>query len=87
MFDKRIGRGLSCWSDIPHQQSLKYKPTTIKTSWLARTATSSKDRWIGVYPIGLAIPGNLSSPNNNNNKKIVTVHRFLIAAYLVILSD
>jgi hypothetical protein len=31
--------------------------TSIKTLWLAHTATSSKDRWIGAYSIGLTILG------------------------------
>jgi hypothetical protein len=41
-------------------KSVKYKATTIKTPRPARTATSSKDRWIGAYSIDLTIPGNLS---------------------------
>ncbi len=40
-----------------HQQSVKYKSATIKTLWPARKATSSKDRWIGAYSIGLTILG------------------------------
>ncbi len=34
-------------------------PTTIKIFWPSSTLTSSKDRWIGAYSIGLTIPGKL----------------------------
>ncbi len=44
------------------QQSMKYKSTTTKTSWPALTATSSKDRQIGAYSIGLTIPGKTRLP-------------------------
>jgi len=43
--------------------------TTIKTLSPARTATSSRDRWIGPYSISLTIQGKLGCPNNNNSKK------------------
>jgi hypothetical protein len=48
---------------------VKYKPTTTKNSWLAPTAASSKDRWIGAYSIGLTIPGKVGCPNNNKKNK------------------
>jgi hypothetical protein len=54
---------------VDHLQSVKYKSTTIKTSWPGRKATSSKDRWIVDYSIGLTIMGKLDCPNYNNKKK------------------
>jgi hypothetical protein len=51
--------GLSA-AGAAHLKSVKYKSTTIKTSWPARTATTYKDRWIGAYFIGLTIQGNLA---------------------------
>jgi len=41
---------------LNHQQSVEYKSTTAKTSWLAYTATYSKDRLIGAYSTGLTTP-------------------------------
>jgi hypothetical protein len=43
-----------------HQKSVKYKSTTIKTYQPDRTATSSKDRQIGAYSIGLTFLGKLA---------------------------
>ncbi len=54
---------------VDHQQSVKYKSTTIKTLRPVRSVTSSKNRWIQAYFIGLTIPGKLGSPKNNNKKK------------------
>ncbi len=52
---------------VDHQQSVKYKSTTIKTSC---TGTSSKDRCIGgAYSIGLNIPGKLICPNKKKKEK------------------
>ncbi len=44
---------------VDHQQPVKYKSTTVQTLWPARIATSSKERWIGAYFIGLTILGKL----------------------------
>jgi hypothetical protein len=49
-----------------HQQSLKYKSSTINTMWQAPTTTFSMDRWISAYLIVLTIMGKLHC----SNKKI-----------------
>ncbi len=52
---------------VYHQQSVKYKSTTMKTSC---TATFSKDRCIGgAYSIDLNIPGKLICPIKKKKKK------------------
>ncbi len=53
---------------VDHQQSVKYKSTTIKTSWPARAATSSKDRQLGAYSVGFTISGKLGCPNMKKMK-------------------
>ncbi len=55
---------------VDHQQSVKYKSTTIKTLWPARTVTFSKGRWTGAYCNGLTIMGKLGCPIKK--KKSVT---------------
>ncbi len=53
MFNKLIGRGLSCRSKIPcglPTISAQLSSTSNKTSWLARTMTSSKDKQILYWP-------------------------------------
>jgi len=57
---------------MDHQQSVKYKSTTIKTLRPAHTATSSKDRWIMAYSTGITMPGKPSNPNNKIKKKYLT---------------
>jgi hypothetical protein len=47
---------------VDYEQRVKFESTTIKTSWLARTVTSSEDIWIGAYSFGLTIPGKLGYP-------------------------
>ncbi len=64
---------------VDNQQSVKNKSTTIKTFRPESTATSSKDRWIGTYSIGITILWKLRRPNNNNKKvrnsiKIVIIY-------------
>ncbi len=56
----RLGEALasSLKSLADHQQSVKYKSTAIKTSWPARTVTSSKGRWIGAYLLAKPFQGN-----------------------------
>ncbi len=58
-------------SPVDHQQSVKYKSTTIKTSSAPRRVTSSKDRWIGAYSFCLNIPEKLGCPINNFKKELV----------------
>jgi hypothetical protein len=55
--------GLKSLAD--HQQSAENRSTTIKTLRPSRTVTSSKDKGIGAYSIGLTILGKLCCPNNN----------------------
>ncbi len=58
IFNMRIGWGLISWSKIPHRsQTISdiLSSTFIKTLWPAYRSISSKNRWIGVYSIGLTI--------------------------------
>jgi hypothetical protein len=48
---------------------VKYKSTSTKTIWPARTATSSEDKRIGAYSIALTIPGKLRCPNKKKKIK------------------
>jgi hypothetical protein len=64
---KALAAGLK--SLVDHQQSVKNKSSTIKTSWPVCRATSSKDRWIGAYSIGLTILGKLDCPIKKKDKK------------------
>ncbi len=48
----------------------KQSATTIKTLWPAWTATSSKDRWIGAYSIGLTNLGKFSCPIKKKQSKV-----------------
>ncbi len=52
---------------------MKYKSTAMKTLWPARIATSSKDRWIGAYSIGLTVLGKLSCPIEKKTYICVTL--------------
>ncbi len=52
-----------------HQQLVKYKSTTIKTSRPALTVTSSKDRPIEAYSISQTIPEKLRCLNKKKEKK------------------
>jgi hypothetical protein len=54
---------------VHHKQSVNYISTTIKTSRPAFTATSSKDRQIGTYSIGLAILVKLCCSIKKKKKK------------------
>jgi hypothetical protein len=42
--------------------------TPINVSWPASTVTSSKDKYIGAYSIGIIIPGKLGCPNVKRKK-------------------
>ncbi len=53
---------------VDHQQSVKYKSTTIQTLRPAHTATSSKDRWKGAYSIGLTILGRFTCSMKKKKK-------------------
>jgi hypothetical protein len=69
--DNGIERALSCWPKIPCKSpkiSAQLSSTSIKTSWPARTRTSSKDRWILTLFIGLTFQGKQGYPNKK--KKI-----------------
>ncbi len=58
IFNKGIWRGQSCWSKIPCGSPTiieTLSSTSIKTSWTGHTETSSRDRQIGAYSIGLTI--------------------------------
>ncbi len=55
---------------IADHQQVKYKSTTTKTSWPTLTTTSSKNRQIGAYSIGLTIPGKTRLPKKKNKKKM-----------------
>ncbi len=55
-------------SFLDHQQSVKYRSATIKTMWPVCAVTSSEDRWIGPYSIGLIILGRLSCLNKKMKK-------------------
>ncbi len=68
---KRIERGLSCWSKIPHGSptiSKMLSSTSTKTLRIAHPVTSSVDRWIQAYSIGIAILGKLSCPNKKKEE-------------------
>ncbi len=56
IMDEDLAAGLI--SIVVYQQSVKYKSTTIKTSWPACTVTTSNETWIGAYPNSLTILGN-----------------------------
>ncbi len=71
IFNNRIGLGLSCWSKIPFGSPTISKlllPTSIKTSWPVRTATSSKYRQIGVYLNGITIQGKIWLPKEGEEE-------------------
>jgi hypothetical protein len=55
---------------LDYQQSVKYKSTTIKTSWSECTATSSKDRQIGTYSMGPTILGNIGCLNKKKTMRL-----------------
>ncbi len=57
IFNKMIGLSLIWWSKIPCG-SPTISEIKVKTSWPARTATSSKDRWTGDYSFGITNLGN-----------------------------
>jgi hypothetical protein len=54
---------------VDHHQLVKCKSTITKTLWPALTGTSSKDRWIGAYSIGLTILWKLSCPKNRIRRR------------------
>jgi hypothetical protein len=60
------------------QQSVKYKSTRIKTLWPVHTETSSKDRQIEAYSIGLTSEGKLSCPNNKKTMFLILFSLFLL---------
>jgi hypothetical protein len=70
IFKSELGEawGVVLKSLVDHQQSLIYKSTTIKTSWPARTAASSKDWRIRAFCIGITTMGKLDCPIKTSNK-------------------
>jgi hypothetical protein len=73
IFIKWIGWGLSRCSKTNCESPTisDYKSTTIKASWSACRAASSKDRWIEAYSIGLTIPRKLGSTNTNTSMLVL----------------
>jgi hypothetical protein len=61
---------------VDYQQSVQYKSTTIKILWPVRTATSSKDSWIGAYSIGLTIPGKHGCPIKKKEEEEIGAEKF-----------
>jgi hypothetical protein len=55
-------------------------PTSILTSWLARTVTSSKDRQIGAYSIGLTIEDTQLSKVEAEEERLRGLHSFTVAS-------
>ncbi len=68
---------------MDHQQSVKYKSTTIKTLWLARTVTSPKERCIRTYSIGLTILGKLSFLIRKKKKVLEKLEKVEILKFLL----